>query len=418
MSKSPSALGMRGRIAVRALRVVNATSRGLGRGSGTVAGGRVAMKIDEDLFRKLFVGRTVILVSGTNGKTTTTALVRAAIGGDPASNLTGSNMAAGIVAALSTSTSSTCVIEVDEPWLPTVMNAARDAARRAVVLLNLSRDQLDRASEVRQLAQRWRDHFSSLENSAEWDVIANVNDPLVAYAVQPAAKVTACALPTPWHGDAISCPHCTKPIHFDEGLFGSWWCDCGFRAPHPDVFFDDGVRMDGVTYPLSLQLPGSFNAANAAAAVAAAQRIGVPPVDSIPRVNAVEDVAGRFGERMWKEQKFRLLLAKNPAGLAALISTVSEGSSPVVVSINANVADGRDPSWLYDAPFERLRGRTVWCDGTRALDLMTRLFYAGVDVRLTDDDPLFPRGLPSGEIMDVIGNYTAFAQWVKKSKAC
>jgi len=89
-----------------------------------------------------------------------------------------------------------------------------------------------------------------------------------------------------------------------------------------------------------------------------------------------------------------------------------------VVSINANVADGRDPSWLYDAPFERLRGRTVWCDGTRALDLMTRLFYAGVDVRLTDDDPLFPRGLPSGEMIDVIGNYTAFAQWVKKSKAC
>ncbi len=418
MPSRPRHLDQRGRLAVRALRSVNATSRALGRGSGTVAGGRVALGIDHDILRKLLRGRDVVLVSGTNGKTTTTALVRAALGVNSASNITGANMAAGIVAALANDNTATCVLEVDEPWLPTVMDAAADAASRSVVLLNLSRDQLDRASEVRQLAQRWQTGITKATQSASWRVIANVADPLIAYAVRDVSNVIACAMPMTWRSDAVSCPVCTRPLVFTSDTPPMWTCTCGFAPPTPAAVFGDTLHVEGRSVPLQMSLPGRFNESNAAMAVVAAHALDVSLADAADRVSRVTSVAGRFDVRRWGERTFRLLLAKNPAGVEALIETVAAEGRPLVVSINANLADGRDPSWLYDAPFQRLQGATVWCDGSRALDLATRLDYAGVAAQLVTDDATFPHCLPDDAVIDVIANYTAFAQWLKKSVPC
>jgi UDP-N-acetylmuramyl tripeptide synthase len=105
------------------------------------------------------------------------------------------------------------------------------------------------------------------------------------------------------------------------------------------------------------------------------------------------------------------LLAKNPAGFAAAFEALPPGDEPLYIAINARVADGLDPSWLYDVPFELLRGRLVYCAGDRALDLATRLHYAGVSATLSAP--------PTVDIdMWAIANYTAFADWLRESSPC
>jgi len=387
-----------------ALRVVNRLSRQFGLGSGTVAGGRVALAIDPTLLQKLSRRRRIVLVSGTNGKTTTTALVVAALG-SAATNNTGSNMPPGHVAALVASSETFVVLETDEAWLPTVMS---QVSPDVVVLLNLSRDQLDRSSEVRVVVEKWR---SALHHTNAI-VVANAADPLVAYAAvsQIGSKVVWVDAGLEWSGDARSCPQCTEPLD----PIGEWRCVCGFARPHIDFALGGELSGPNETVPLTMVLPGEFNRSNGAMAVVAAAQCGVPLRLGAERVGQVQSVAGRFTLRRYNGRTWRLLLAKNPAGVAALIDLVREGRD-VVVAINDHVADGLDPSWLYDAPFDRLRGRRVWCSGDRALDLATRLDYADVEFALVEG--LAPE-LEHNDVVDVVANYTAFAQWMEKSEPC
>ena len=110
------------------------------------------------------------------------------------------------------------------------------------------------------------------------------------------------------------------------------------------------------------------------------------------------------------------MLAKNPAGVSALIGLVA-GGSDVVVSINDLIADGTDPSWLYDAPFDQLRGSTVWCTGERSLDLATRLEYDDVTARVVTVDEVAGQ-IATSKPVDVIANYTAFAAWLETTSPC
>src|SRR5580692_9295689 len=215
---------MRGRLASMAVRTVNRVSRLTGRGSGTVVGGRVGMKIAPDLVATLARGRTVILVSGTNGKTTTTSMVVAGWGGSVTTNETGANMPAGHVAALVESKNEHVALEVDEAWLGDTLTTTRP---RLVVLLNLSRDQLDRANEVRHLAERWRKALEA-HDDPNLVVVANANDPLVVYAAEVRANTVWADVPTSWLADALSCPKCTLAISHVGNV---WHCTCGFAKP-------------------------------------------------------------------------------------------------------------------------------------------------------------------------------------------
>jgi UDP-N-acetylmuramyl tripeptide synthase len=424
MADPRTSLGFRAKVALRALQATNFASRRLARGTGTVIGGRVGLAVDPQLLSKLLAGRAVFLVSGTNGKTTTTAMLRAALGVPTASNLTGSNMEAGVVAALASSPSPIAVLEIDEPWLSRVLEASRHASQIVVVLLNLSRDQLDRSSEVRQLAERWRSALHDVRDVAALSVVANVNDPLVAYSVEEHARVTAVAVPLAWHADAISCPRCTRALHFESQFrcschdqpinAGSWSCVCGFVRPSPTVMWENGFHGESGTTPLHLAVPGRFNETNAVLAMTAALQWGVSTSEAASRICQLREVAGRFAQRRRGGRTWRLMLAKNPAGFAALFDALEKNTHDIVIEINDRVADGHDPSWLYDAPFEKLRGRRVWCSGTRALDLATRLHYGNVDFELLSDLAA-PVGI---EPIDVIGNYTAFAMWHKESEPC
>jgi UDP-N-acetylmuramyl tripeptide synthase len=445
------ALSARATAAVDAVKVGNWLSRTLGRGSGTVVGGRMGLAVDSTLLASLARGMRVALVTGTNGKTTATRLLVAALAGDLAplaSNDTGANMPAGQVAALVASPRAVgAVLEVDESYLGQLIEAT---APRVVILLNLSRDQLDRIAEVRMLVDRWRTALGQVSDQGEDGtvVVANADDPMVVWAAMAAPRVRWVGAGQVWHDDAVGCPACGGRIEF--GVEGVWACDrCEFARPERDAWLDDRqlVLADGARLAVDLELPGRFNRANAAMVAlaapfmldldepgtGAASRASLDTV--LSRMAHVDQVAGRFSSTSWKGREVRLLLAKNPAGWTAIFDLLDEDGArgaPVVLSINARTADGLDTSWLWDVPFERLVDRWVVATGDRRLDLAVRLHYAEVAHTVVSDPltaldravemhtgcdsprvPPDPSAAPptpaQASPIEFLGNYTAFA---------
>jgi len=377
-------------------------SRLTGRGSGAVIGGRVALALDKGALPKLAAGRSLYLVSGTNGKTTTTALLAAALStaGPIVHNTTGANLKTGLVSALAKDLDSpVAVLEVDEAALVQVL---AETTATVVVLLNLSRDQLDRYGEVRLAAQKWR---TSLGARPEVHVVANCDDPLVVWAAQAGGTVTWVSTGQRWRIDATSCPNCGGRITWA----GEYWsCSCGLARPDPDIGGGgDTVEVGGRAFPVQLQLPGRCNASNAAMAVAAAQVAGVDPEDALAAMVGIANVAGRYREVNLGPASARLLLAKNPAGWNEILDFLAAPPAGVVVAVNARGPDGYDTSWLWDVDFERLEGRPVVAAGERALDVAVRLRYAGVAHEVCPDPLAAARQLPPGKV-ELVANYTAF----------
>ena len=157
---------------------------------------------------------------------------------------------------------------------------------------------------------------------------------------------------------------------------------------------DGGTLMaDGFTGRLALALPGRANRANAMMAWAAAVRLGAAPGPALTAMATTTEVVGRYRTVRVGDTDARLLLSKNPAGWLEVLDVLAPPPGPVVVAINARIADGRDPSWLWDVPFERLAGRSVVASGERSADLAVRLHYAG---GRASADPRPGRGRPAG----------------------
>ena len=384
-------------------------SRLTGRGGGTTIGGRVTLLVDPHALRRAAAGRRLALVSGTNGKTTTRTFLVAALAtrGPVVSNGGGANLPTGLVAALTADRLSPAgVLEVDEPFLPHV---ASEVDPHTVVLLNLSRDQLDRYAEVRRLAGIWRDTLAAHPHAR---VVANADDPLVVWAASDAADVVWVGAGQGWTYDSTACPACGDVLHRDET---GWRCDgCGLRRPQPH-WLVDGQRVsapDGSVHDVRLAVPGQVNVGNAALAAAAAAGWGVAPAAAFAAMAAIPSVEGRYLETSWSGRPVRLLLAKNPAGWTEALR-MARPDTGLVVAVNARAADGRDPSWLWDVPFEVLRGRHAVATGERSRDVAVRLRYAGVDhVRVDDlgDAVRAARSFVEGSAgpVDVLANYTAF----------
>jgi UDP-N-acetylmuramyl tripeptide synthase len=370
-----------------------------------VVRGRVVLALDPDAISRLAAGRRSVLVTGTNGKSTTTRLIGAALGGEVASNLTGANMAPGIVTALDDSPSRLAVLEADELHVPSVM---RQVVPEVVVALNLTRDQLDRTHEVSRTAQVWARAFTEQPGVV---VVANASDPHVVDAASCGSPIWV----DPglrWTEDAGVCPRCGSVLAWSggDGGLSRWSSDCGFAMPEPDyALTPDGVRCpDGREVALRLALPGEVNRGNAAFAVAAAVALGVDPEQAAARLDDVAVVDGRYARLTLGERTAPLYLAKNPAGWAAALSMIDD-DAVLAVGINARIADGTDTSWLWDVPFERLSGRTVGAIGDRRDDLAVRLHYAGCEVVVDDDLVALARALPAGPMV-VAANYTAFRE--------
>ncbi|PZG08525.1 MurT ligase domain-containing protein [Nonomuraea aridisoli] len=397
-------LPLRAQLASALGRSAATLSRMTGRGDGSVIGGRVGLLLEPDLLRKLARDRKLALVSATNGKTTTTRLITSALLelGEVATNAFGANMPAGHVSALSQHKGAPYgVLEVDEKYLPEVLDTT---GAGVVCLMNLSRDQMDRAGEIWLLAQKWRRALSGKPTH----VIANCDDPLVTWGASTAAKVTWVAGGQRWKEDSWCCPECGGPLDRKDA---DWACrECTFHRPEPQWALDDDVAVDprGQRWLLDIQLPGLANRSNAVMALAVAEAFGLPVDRALPRLREVRSVAGRYTTVERDGRNARLLLAKNPAGWLEAFD-VADPQLPIILSVNAQGPDGRDTSWLWDVDYRILRGRPVFVTGERRLDLALRLDVADVPFALCNTFSEALAMQPPGRV-DVIANYTAFQQ--------
>jgi UDP-N-acetylmuramyl tripeptide synthase len=409
-------------------------SRVSGRGDGMVIGGKVILAACPDAFGQLTRRRDVVFVSATNGKTTTTRLLAAAVARSRGvvTNGSGANMPAGIVAALAhpaTQVSDTdpAVLEADETYLPQLL-AARDGSSASVLVLgNLSRDQLDRVGEVAMVSRRWRKVFARTPGLR---AIANADDPHVVWAASVLADVTWVSVGQRWTADSALCPSCGAILQRAATGEASpelvWSCPhCGLTRPTPSwrlwpsVGAEPAIVIgpDADEHRLVLQLPGVANQANAALALVAAGQLGVTADVALAGMAGVVSVGGRYQTSTIGDREVRLLLGKNPAGWAEMFSMLAPAPAPVVIAINARAADGKDPSWLWDVPFEQLGGRFVVATGERRHDLAVRLEYAGVP-HASVADPWLPGAMPASvgrpETLDAVGTYTAFRELLRR----
>lgn len=407
-------LGRRARLrlafATGAGRLAAAASRLTRRGAGGSVPGRVMLTLDPGALAKLLATRRVAIVSGTNGKTTTTHLLAAAIRSEVGDhrvvhNADGANLQQGILTAVATNPGADlAVLETDERVVPDML---RVADPQVLVLLNVSPDQLDRHHEITALAQGWRDALDTAGTSAP-AVVANANDPWVVWATAPADRVVWIDTAATGSDGTTQCPECGGWLaHTEDAGDTTWHCrSCSFGKPDPDYRVADDTVVDpqGHAWEPDLGLPGQFNIDNAASALAAAHRFGVSSPAAWEGMRHVSSPAGRYATARFGDATARLFLAKNPAGWAALLPVVDH--QVVILAIDAQAADGRDLSWLWDVCYEQLAGHTVIATGPRAHDLAVRLRYAEVDYRLIPDLAAATSG-HSGHV-DVVSTYTPF----------
>jgi UDP-N-acetylmuramyl tripeptide synthase len=402
-------------------RLLRAASRRLGRSGATTAPGRLLLRLSPGSLERMAkdVERGSVLVSATNGKTTTSAMIAGALeraGERVVHNRAGSNMSWGVATALLDAGSEPGqlgLFEVDEAWLPAVAKAVRP---RAYLLANLFRDQLDRYGELELLADRWAELVAS-EAASGRDVrfVLNADDPLVADLGRDRPGVTyfgveddSQALPGLQHAaDSKHCRNCGHPYEYEAvylGHMGRYCCPgCGRERPRPSVAATKvelrgmtgsrvGLRTPAGELDLTLPLPGLYNVYNAVAAAAVALELGVP----LAAVGeALEGFAGAFGRVETipiDGRDVSILLVKNPAGANEVLRTLTleDGQLDLWIALNDRIADGRDVSWVWDADFELLAGRVrrVTCSGTRAEEMALRLKYAGIEAEPAIDRDL------------------------------
>ncbi|MBM3666551.1 MAG: DUF1727 domain-containing protein [Actinobacteria bacterium] len=401
-------------------------SRISGRGGGTTLPGRLLVGMAPDAIERLAqdLDRGSIVVSSTNGKTTTAGMIAgvlAAAGRHPVHNRAGSNMHWGVATALLEQVGDEGLFELDEAWLPRVAPQLRP---RLLVLGNLFRDQLDRYGELEHLADEWADLVESLATTAPAPDSAGsapdgvgfalcADDPLVAdlgrdaelrrrpgvtyFGIEDASQ----ALPELQHAhDAKHCRRCGAAYRYDRafvGHLGHYSCpSCDAGRPVADVAATR-VELRGMAgsqllvdtpegeLGLELPLPGLYNVYNALAAITAGLRSGVPLETIGAGLESTRAVFGRVETIEVAGKPVSILLIKNPAGANEVLRTLRlEREGPgegldIWIALNDRIADGRDVSWIWDADFELLADgvRRVVCSGSRAAEMALRLKYAG-----------------------------------------
>ena len=392
-------------------KAIGGLSRLSGRGGGTTLPGRLLVRWSPDAIGRLaenLEGGSIV-VSSTNGKTTTAGMIAGilrAAGREPVHNRAGSNMHWGVATALLEQSGDEGLFELDEAWLPRV---APQLHPRLLVLGNLFRDQLDRYGELERLADEWSELVEQLAGSTGLALCSD--DPLVAdlgrdrdlrrrpgvtyFGIEDESQ----ALPELQHAhDAKHCRRCGAPYAYDRafvGHLGHYTCpNCDADRPTPDVAATE-VELRGmsgsrlrVTTPqgelsLDLPIPGLYNVYNALAAITAGLRSEVPLETIRAGLESMTAVFGRVETIEVEGKPVSILLVKNPAGANEVLRTLrleSDGDGlDLWIALNDRIADGRDVSWVWDADFELLADhvRRVVCAGTRASEMALRLKYAG-----------------------------------------
>ena len=422
-----------------ALRAAGALSRAAGRGGGTTLPGKLLWKLDpaaiDRLARRLPQG--TILVSATNGKTTTSAMLAEILrpGVRVAHNASGANLVSGIASTLlDAGDAELGLFEVDEAALPEV---ARRLRPRVLLLGNLFRDQLDRYGELEIVAQRWR---AALATLPEARLVLNGDDPQIGDLRRDGALVFGLddprrARPALQHAaDSTHCLRCGTPYVYAAayvGHLGDYRCpNCGHERPELDVAAREIELhgLDGSAFTLAtpggdarvkLALPGLYNIYNATGAAALALALGTPLAEVTAGLARFSAAFGRFERIAVGDRRLLMLLIKNPAGANEAVRTLVESPAPprvAVVALNDAIADGRDVSWIWDVDFEPLLGglERLVATGSRAAELALRFAYGGLARDRIEVEPTLARALdrglaltPPGGELTVLPTYTA-----------
>lgn len=389
-------------------------SRATRRGSGVMLTGRMILKLEPKAAEILSRNRRVILISGTNGKTTSTALIHAAISTSykAVTNFTGANLFAGVATALSQNRSAPiAVLEVDEMVIPWAISQTRP---ELVVLLNLGRDQLDRLSEVRVVAQKWKDAVQNLPKKSM--ILADADDPFVVWAAKDWKHVIWFSSGSLGHIDASTCPECGEVLWWnDKG--SDFSCTCGFARPKPDWVLSEEILKGPKKQKIEVVsgIPGKAGISNAARAIVAATRFDIELAKAAKSVSRISSVDGRFGNIVIGQTKYRLMLSKNPASWRETLATSKSGPDGVLLVVNANTQDGKDTSWLWDVDFSPLQERIVIVSGDRRSDVSARLTVAGIEHVVAEDERKASVMFGDGHA-DLIASYTAFHRLSKLVK--
>ena len=412
---------------IAAARAVGELARRAGRGGGTSLPGKVLMALEPGAISELSarLPRGSVVISATNGKTTTAAMVASVLrqaGVPVVHNRAGANMAGGVASTLLAAARGSRRIdgelglfEIDEFWLDQV---TPELHPRGILLGNLFRDQLDRYGELETIADRWAAMTASIGPSAR--LVLNADDPLIADLGRDAPNVTyfgiedpSVATPEMQHAsDSKHCRRCGAAYVYDAiylGHLGRYYCpSCGQRRPAPSVAAErislDGTRRSSfeLTTPVGnatveLPLPGLYNVYNALGAAALCLGLELPLTAVVAGLRDVQAAFGRAERIAIGDVELQVLLIKNPAGANEILRTLvlEHEELDVLAILNDRVADGRDVSWVWDADFEMLAGRVrrVTCAGTRAAELAVRLKYAGVPDDRLHVTPSLPAAL-------------------------
>lgn len=438
---------MRETAAIAVARTVAMLSRRLGRG-GQALPGVIVGKIAPDLPRKLAtqLPHGSILVTGTNGKTTTTKLLVEVLrrGGETVlTNASGANLRGGVVSALISAAglngriaATIGVFEVDEASLRLV---APELQPRHIVVLNVFRDQLDRYGEVDATAELLAEGIAATNAR----VYLNADDARVVSLASAAAPDRISYFGIEQLPDRLTdsraavdsdrCPNCSERLRFSRVFYshlGHYSCPNGdFDRPRPDVAVTavEHADLDGTEFTVSTGgrsqrmrygLSGTYNLYNALAAVSAAVGVGLDPAVTAEAVRTAEAAFGRVEKTVVQGRTLWLLLIKNPAGFAQVLDTFLIGRTRprVLIAVNDLPADGRDVSWLWDVPLEALSPGCpeVVTAGTRAAEMALRLHYAGTEAAVASsvDDGIsrLLSGLPPGGDAYILPTYTAMLQ--------
>lgn len=400
-------------IAIIACKAAHRAARILHRG-GTAMPGRVALKICPSLLCVLARNTETVVITGTNGKTTSSRMVEKAFedaGLDPLANRSGANLISGITTefALNSSIFGTCrkkyaVIECDEAAARLCLPMLKP---KVVLVTNLFRDQLDRYGEVTHTLAKIREGLEGIPEavlclnadcSLTSSLALKLENDVVYYGINQSAAPEARSV-TP--SDATHCIRCKSLYSYaysTYGHLGGFYCEnCGYKRPEPDVAVTSinemtgdassvTMAIDGHESEVAINLPAIYNIYNAAGAIACIKAFGMDTSLAIKALAMFKCGFGRMEKFDLGKMGARMCLVKNPAGCNQVIDflAATKGERTLVLCLNDNDADGTDVSWIWDVSFETLAenaesyGRII-VSGLRANDLRVRLKYAGFD---------------------------------------